>query len=82
MSVGILKIHGGFANYCIAEQYLSDVMQDTATLKRSSSLDKDTIILHYVIHGNCISRFFRNRKFNRAITLLNDKGIQIDMFYI
>lgn len=82
MSVGILKIHGGFANYCIAEQYLSDVMQDTATLKRNSPLDNDIIILHYVIHGNCISRFFRSRKFNRAVTFLNDKGIKIDMFYI
>lgn len=82
MSVGILKIHGGFANYYIAEQYLRDVMQDKASLTRSSSLYGDTIILHYVIHGNWISKFFRMRKFNRAIEFLNEKGITIDMFYI
>lgn len=80
MSVGILEIHGGFANYCIAEQYLSDVMQDTATFKRNSPLDNDIIILHYVIHGNCIQKFFRMRKFNRAIEFLNEKNITINMF--
>lgn len=82
MSVGILKIHGGFANYCIAEQYLRDMMQDTASFTRNSPLDNDTIILHYVIHGNCIQKFFRIRKFNRAVEFLNEKGIKIDMFYI
>ena len=82
MSAGILKIHGGFANYCIAKQYLRDMTQDTVSLTRSSSLYNDTIILHYVVHGNCIQKFFRVRKFNRAIEFLNEKGITIDMFYI
>lgn len=82
MSVNILKIHGGFANYRIAKQYLKDVMQDTVTFVSNSSLDDDLIILHYVVHGNCIQKFFRIRKFKRAIEFLNEKGITVDMFYI
>ena len=80
MSVNILKIHGGFANYRIAKQYLKDVMQDTVTFVSNSSLDDDLIILHYVVHGNCIQKFFRIRKFKRAIEFLNEKGITVDMF--
>lgn len=82
MSVGILKIHGGFAHYCIAEQYLSDLMQNNASFTRSSPTDRDVIILHYVIRGNCIQKLFRVHKFKRAIAFLNDKGINIDLFCI
>lgn len=82
MSVNILKIHGGFANYRIAKQYLKDVMQDTVTFVSNSSLDDDPITLHYVVHGNCIQKFFRIRKFKRAIEFLNEKDITVDMFYI
>lgn len=81
MSIGILKIYGGFANYCIAKRYLKDVMQDTVTFVSNSSLDDDLIILHYLINGNCIQKFLRIRKFRRTIEFLNEKGITIDMFY-
>lgn len=81
MSIGILKIYGGFANYCIAKQYLKDVMQDTVTFVSNSSLDDDLIILHYLINGNCIQKFLRTRKFRRTIEFLNEKGITIDIFY-
>ena len=82
MSVGILKIYGGFANYRIAKQYLKDVMQDIVTFVSNSSLDNDLIILQYAVNGNCIQKFFRMRKFKRAIEFLNEKGITIDIFYI
>ena len=40
------------------------------------------MVVTYNADGSCIARFFRSRKFNRAVTFLNDKGIKIDMFYI
>ena len=78
---GILGVRGGFAVYCIADQYLHDVMDNTTSFTRVSPTLDRIIYLNYVIHGNFIQRFFRFSKLQRAIKFLNEQGIEIDFLY-
>ena len=78
---GILGIKGGFTKYCLADQYLKDVMDNTTFFNRVSSTSDRTIYLNYVIYGNFIQRFFRFRKLQKAIQFLNEHGIEIDFLH-
>lgn len=78
---GILGIKGGFTKYCLADQYLKDVMDGTAFFTRVTPTSDRTIYLNYVIYGNFIQRFFRFRKLQKAIQFLNEHGIEIDFLY-
>ena len=79
--VGILGIKGGFTMYCLADQYLKDVMDNTTSFNRVTPTSDRTIYLNYVIYGNFIQRFFRFRKLQKAIQFLNEYGIEIDFLY-
>lgn len=78
---GILGIKGGFTVYCITDQYLKDVMNNTTSFNRVSPTSDRTIYLNYVIYGNFIQRFFRFNRLQRAIKFLNEQGIEIDFLY-
>ena len=78
---GILGIKGGFTKYCLADQYLKDVMDNTTSFNRVTPTSDRTIYLNYVIYGNFIQRFFRFRKLQKAIQFLNEYGIEIDFLY-
>lgn len=78
---GILGIKGGFTVYCITDQYLKDVMNNTASFNRVSPTSNRYIYLNYVIYGNFIQRFFRFNRLQRAIKFLNEQGIEIDFLY-
>lgn len=78
---GILGIKGGFTKYCLADQYLKDVMNNTTSFNRVTPTSDRTIYLNYVIYGNFIQRFFRFRKLQKAIQFLNEHGIEIDFLY-
>ena len=78
---GILGIKGGFTKYCLADQYLKDVMDNTTSFNRVTPTSDRTIYLNYVIYGNFIQRFFRFRKLQKAIQFLNEHGTEIDFLY-
>lgn len=78
---GILGIKGGFTKYCLADQYLKDVMDNTTYFNRVTPTSDRIIYLNYVIYGNFIQRFFRFRKLRRAIQFLNEQGIEVNFLY-